>query len=760
MDRMNCPSLSQRIEAAQSHIESLIDRAGPATGSHGAGAEFLQETSALVKELQAIGEELGRQREELDHEGRSNRMLAQVRKDRDSAETLATALEAERRVLQVIMENTRAQLAYLDPEFNFLRVNSAYVRGSGFRREQLIGHNHFDLFPDPENRAIFERVRDTGEPVAFRAKPFEFPGRPALGITYWDWTLVPIEGEGEQAQGLVLSLIDVTERERTRRALRRYADRLQVLREMDQAILAAESVNEIARRTLRYVPRLIPCLQATVALFDLEAGEMSVFPLHAESEARESEGWRSPLDADWAVENLGQGQIYAAEDVQALSSRPWLVEAMHVDGVRAFFSVPLIVRGQLIGSLNLGMASPGTLDPEHVEIARETGDQLAIAIQQARLHEHLEQHADDLEREVARRTRALRASEARFRAVFQGAGVGIVLTDRTGRVLDVNPALQEMLGYNAEELVGLLFTDLPRHLDDDADDDDQFADLIAGKRDLFRTDRRYVRQDGESVWANLTVSLVRGSRGTPRHAIAMVDDITEWKQAQAALIQSEKLAVTGRLAASLAHEINNPLQSVIGCLGLAEESLAAGDEEDVFELLQIGTEELERAAGIVGQLRDLNQPSRPEDKEPTDVRVLLGQVLMLTKKQSQKRGVVVTLDAPEDELMLMLVPDRMQQVFLNLVLNAVEAMPRGGRLEVGVCPTAEPRGASISFSDSGRGIAPADLSHIFDPFYTTKPDGLGLGLYVTRNIVKQHGGHIEVKSCVGQGTTFEVWLPV
>jgi len=665
----------------------------------------------------------------------------------------------ERHVIEVIMENTHAQLAYLDPQFNFVRVNSAYVQGSGFSREELIGRNHFDLFPDAENRAIFERVRDTGEPITFHAKPFEFSERHELGVTYWDWTLVPVRRGKEPVQGLVLSLIDVSERERARRALRRYADRLQILREMDQAILAAESVEGIASRAMRYVPRLFPCLQASVALFDPEAGEMSELAVYSRGDTPVRQGWRGLVESDRVIDELRQGRVHLFEDIQALSPASDWIEVLKAGGVRALASVPLVTRGELIGTFNIGMPSPGALTPEQAEIAREIGDQLAVAIQHARLHQRVQRHADDLEREVVRRTRALRASEARFRAVFEETAVGVVLTDREGRVIDTNRALRDMLGYGAEELLGRPFLDLAHHLDDDTDAVDLFTELLVGERDFYRQDRRYVRKDGQPVWANLTVSLVRGSRGGPRHAIAMLDDITERKQAQAALVQSEKLAVTGRLAASLAHEINNPLQSVIGCLGLAEESLDAGDQQDVRELLQMATEELERAAGIVSQLRDLNRPSRPEDREPTDVCVLLRQVLMLTRKQLQKHHIAETLEVPDSIPVLMLVPDRMRQVFLNLVLNAVEAMPEGGRLEVSVRCTDGPSGVSLAFADNGRGIAPDDLARIFDPFYTTKPDGLGLGLYVTRNIVKEHGGHIEVASRVGEGTTFEVWLP-
>ena len=136
------------------------------------------------------------------------------------------------------------------------------------------------------------------------------------------------------------------------------------------------------------------------------------------------------------------------------------------------------------------------------------------------------------------------------------------------------------------------------------------------------------------------------------------------------------------------------------------------------------------------------------------------QVLLLTKKQCQQRQVEVSLEVADDLPSLMLVPDRMQQVFLNLVLNALDAMPEGGRLQMITRDTRDPMGVCILFVDSGRGIAPDVVPRVFDPFYTTKPEGLGLGLYVTRNIVEEHGGHVEVESQVEEGTTFKVWLPV
>jgi len=134
----------------------------------------------------------------------------------------ARLYESERReryLLETIMENTHAHLAYLDTDFNFVRVNSAYAAGCGYESEELIGRNHFKLFPNAENQAIFEKVRDTGEPVRFFAKPFQYPNQPERGVTYWDWTLVPVKGRRGRTHGLVLSLLDVTEMVRARKEI-------------------------------------------------------------------------------------------------------------------------------------------------------------------------------------------------------------------------------------------------------------------------------------------------------------------------------------------------------------------------------------------------------------------------------------------------------------------------------------------------------------------------------------------------------------
>jgi PAS domain S-box-containing protein len=383
-------------------------------------------------------------------------------------------------------------------------------------------------------------------------------------------------------------------------------------------------------------------------------------------------------------------------------------------------------------------------------------DELAIGLRQIRLHEKVARNAERLERAVARRTAALRASEARFRTIFEDSVLGMAFLDLKGQIVACNPALQAMLGYGEEELCGTSFASYS-HSDDLDTDKDLFRSLVSGNLGYYQVEKRYVRRDGQVRWNELTVSRLKRTKGDEhRLAIAMVEDITEKRLNQEALLRAERLAIAGRLGASLAHEINNPLQSVIGCLGLAEEMLDDGAE--VRRYLDIAMEELERAADIVNQLRDLSR--KPETrKEPADLNTLVEKALLLTRKRCQNRGVEVAWSPATELPAVLLAPDRIQQVFLNLVLNAVEAMPEGGRLGVSTAPTREPDGVRVTFADTGVGIEPETLPRIFEPFHSTRPEGLGLGLYISKKIADEHGGHIDVESHSREGTTFTVWLP-
>jgi two-component system NtrC family sensor kinase len=230
---------------------------------------------------------------------------------------------------------------------------------------------------------------------------------------------------------------------------------------------------------------------------------------------------------------------------------------------------------------------------------------------------------------------------------------------------------------------------------------------------------------------------------------------SDLRDSQAKLIQSEKLAATGRLAASVAHEINNPLQGISNYLSVISQQVAEDDplHEDL-EMVKLG---FERVAEIVRRLRAFYRPAG-EEMKPTDINGVVERVLALVGHQLSLGQVEVKTELAEQELPVLGSVGQLEQVLVNLVLNAQEAMPGGGELTVRTALRDDM--VQLQVSDTGKGIGEEEMSRIFKPFYSGKGGkGLGLGLWISRNIIEGHGGSIEVESQVGQGTTFTVSLP-
>lgn len=377
--------------------------------------------------------------------------------------------------------------------------------------------------------------------------------------------------------------------------------------------------------------------------------------------------------------------------------------------------------------------------------------------ERARLHAAVQRHASILEDQVRLRTAELQASEARFRAVFEESAIGIALTDPDGRILMSNPALEALLDHDPQML-----------------QEATIADLIAPPEQPHdpraraqRYEGAFVRSDGSDGTAEVVVSAVYGEASAvhagcgrpdgevPAYYIWMVDDVTEARTAQAALIQAEKLDVTGRLAASLVHEIRNPLQAVIGCIQLAREAATSG--EDTSRYLDVASRELLRIDRLLTRLRDLNRRSELQKRTHVDVNVLLECVETLVARKARDQDVLIEMCLAEDLPPLSLAVDAVQQVFLNLALNALDAMPDGGTLRI--TTDRVPGGVRIRLVDTGDGIPTDIVPHLFDPFLTSKQEGLGLGLYVCRGIVTEHGGSIDVESTGHAGTALTVFLP-
>ncbi len=227
------------------------------------------------------------------------------------------------------------------------------------------------------------------------------------------------------------------------------------------------------------------------------------------------------------------------------------------------------------------------------------------------------------------------------------------------------------------------------------------------------------------------------------------------REAQAKLVQSARLAAIGELAAGVAHELNNPLTSVIGFAEILLEEMEPDSpyRRDVERILA----EARRAGDIIQDLLDFARQVRPR-RVPMDINEVVRQTLSLTRARLERSGIVVEESYTEGLPLISLDSGRMKQVFLNLIQNAAQAMPKGGVLTVSTAREGDQ--VTVTVSDTGTGMSPEVLEHLFEPFFTTKPGGTGLGLPVSLGIVQEHGGRITVESAPGKGSSFTVWLPL
>ena len=358
----------------------------------------------------------------------------------------------------------------------------------------------------------------------------------------------------------------------------------------------------------------------------------------------------------------------------------------------------------------------------------------------------------------------LRESEERFRTMFQSAPTAILMLGLDGQVTAVNRSCELLLGYDESELLGER-TPALRHPDEAEEIGAQLAEIVSGERDSFRREARYVRKDGAVVVTHLAVALVRDADGKPDYVIAMAEDVTEQRQLEEQLRQSQKLEAIGRLAGGVAHDFNNMLTAIGGYTALALEHAQAGSS------LHGDLEEIRKATDRAALLtRQLLAFSRKQVLMP-ELLNLNGVVLELETMLRPLIGEDVALATRLDPALgpIEADPGQLHQVVMNLVVNARDAMPAGGNISIETAnadvaendDAMEPgKYVTLTVRDTGEGIDDELLQQIFEPFFTTKPSGkgTGLGLATVYGIVKQSGGYVAVDSELGVGSAFTIYL--
>lgn len=357
--------------------------------------------------------------------------------------------------------------------------------------------------------------------------------------------------------------------------------------------------------------------------------------------------------------------------------------------------------------------------------------------------------------------KAAQESSQRLAAIVESSDDAIASKDLSGTVTSWNQAAERMFGYTAEEMIGRSVTTIiPPELHKD---ETRILETIGrGERiDHFETVR--VTKSGERIDVSLTISPLRDDTGKIIGAAKIARDITQQKKAERALRTSERLASVGRLAATVAHEINNPLEAITNLIFLAK---ATSSREDVNKFLSMAEDELSRVSHLTRQTLGFYREAKPV----AVIRVgeLIESLASVFSSRARNSAIKIESEVSEDAASLT-VSAEMRQVLANLVANSMDAMETGGRVRIRATTVCKwrgegERGLRLTIADSGSGIPEAIRAKLFEPFFTTKKDiGTGLGLWVCKGIVENNRGEIRMKSCAvpgRSGTTFSVFLPL
>ncbi|OGF68272.1 MAG: hypothetical protein A2Y62_02840 [Candidatus Fischerbacteria bacterium RBG_13_37_8] len=369
---------------------------------------------------------------------------------------------------------------------------------------------------------------------------------------------------------------------------------------------------------------------------------------------------------------------------------------------------------------------------------------------------------------------ALRQSEERFREIYQYSPLGIALSDLDYRFIKCNESFCTMMGYAEEELCNMTFKDITHeeHLSIDAENINK---LKEGINQYYKTEKRYKRRNGDILWASTTVTLIRDEHQVPLHFIAMVEDISQRKKTelekehmQEQLLQVQKLEAVGLLAGGIAHDFNNLLTTIIGYAELGMSKVK--DEEPIMNNLKHIHSDSMRGVKLIRQLL-LFSRKQPMSHELLNLNSIINDMLSLLERLIGE-NIDTEMNLGSDLWSIKGDKGNIEQVIVNLIINARDSMPQGGKIFIttdnislnerhcAVYPGSMPGDyVCMSITDTGVGMSQDVVQHIFEPFFTTKSEGTGMGLAVIYGIIKQHNGWIQVYSEPRKGSAFNIFLP-
>ncbi len=473
-------------------------------------------------------------------------------------------------------------------------------------------------------------------------------------------------------------------------------------------------------------------------------------------------------------EHVASGVFISSKQGKFLNANKALLDMLGYDSKEEFLNIDLpqdlYVRPEDRRTFQEMMERDGRVIDYEVEFKRKDGSIIPILLtgharydQQGKIIGYEGLNVDLTQRKLMEKE--LREAYDFMNKIVQSSPNAITATDMKGNILIWNQAAEETLGYKASDVIGKMNI---RKIYPEGVARKVMQMLrsnnLGGVGRLNSYQMVYVRRDGEVVEGNLSAAIIYDASGKEIASVGSFVDLRDrlkmeraLRDTQEQLLQSEKLAAMGRLTSQIAHELNNPLYGIMNTLELLKTEIPTDNKRR--KILDMALSETLRLSDLLRKMLSFSKPDQ-EERHPVDINSVLDEILLLHEKQLKENDIHIASTFAEGLCLVNASKNQLRQVFLNMVANARDAMPTGGTLSVVTGGDADR--IYVEVSDTGTGIREEHLDKIFDSFFTTKGEikGVGLGLSVCYGFIKDHGGDIEVKSQVGEGTTFTITLPV
>jgi len=636
-----------------------------------------------------------------------------------------------------LFETSKDVVFFCDSEGYFIDINQAGVDLFGYdSKNKILKLNlaqHLFFNPD-EGKLIKEMVYRNGF-----IKDYEVELKKKDGIKVPSLMTSNLRrDERNNIVGYEGIIIDLTER-------KRIEQEKDIVNNINKILASKLDIREVFKSLTAELNQVIDFDRMSVTLLDDKREEFLIFAVSKDYDSSGlEEGMHYSKYGTLAGKVVDNGEVYMVNDTSrgAFSTDPILYK----EGIKSRMAFPLIYKGETIGSVNFGSRKVNNFSENQLfDFVSKIAPQLAIAIDNTRLFDKIKD------------------SEEKYRNLVEDIEDVIFRMDKTGRYLFLNNALQKVTGYFPQE-----FYETPSIATEMIHKDDEklvketlqkiLDDELKVSKDL---EYRIYCKNGKELWLSQNTYPIKNKNGSIVGIEGIIRDITDKKKIEEQIRRSERLASIGELAASIAHEIRNPLGAISNSVCMLKQDLSLnGDDQKLFEMV---VEETDRLNNIITNFLTFAHPAEYHFAK-TDILAIINETLLLLEQDERFNEKIKIIKVYENNIpKVYLDQNWIRKVFWNLLVNSIDAMPRGGKIYIHVRRPNVPNNEEIEIAvaDTGKGIPPEIMKKIFEPFFTTKKTkGTGLGLSIVHRIVDNHGGTIDVKSERNKGTAFTIRLPI